>query len=287
MRDSTLFLIYLGIMSYFLMGNVIENYAIYCLIVIYIIHVVLMKMNHTYEVALKKGVASFLEVKELSRMANEDIGHFHYNLDTRAPCIEVLNKINFRQEGDILIFENNAAQQKAAQGQLGIGQFMARVNNQIRYRMKAIQRIKIREERFATPDNKQLMARARLKQAVIKILTKLQAYHIYEKIKRNKHCVIPVNKFVKDYHHIPQTNGGGQLSHPSFGIGVPGMNSDQKINAGSYSLQGNLIHQLNMTSGDSDECFDDEVESSSEEISNEDSNEMCISQGSLNKPSSR
>ena len=39
--------------------------------------------------------------------------------------------------------------------------------------MKPIQKIKIREERFATKDNKSLMARARFKQAVIKILTKI------------------------------------------------------------------------------------------------------------------
>jgi len=39
--------------------------------------------------------------------------------------------------------------------------------------MKPINSIKIREERFATPDNKKLMARARFKRAVIKVLTKL------------------------------------------------------------------------------------------------------------------
>jgi hypothetical protein len=39
--------------------------------------------------------------------------------------------------------------------------------------MKPIDRIKVREERFATPDNPKLMARARLKRAVIKILTML------------------------------------------------------------------------------------------------------------------
>ena len=50
---------------------------------------------------------------------------------------------------------------------------MARQNNEIRYRMKPINRIKIREERFATPDNKSLMAKARMKRAVIQILTKL------------------------------------------------------------------------------------------------------------------
>lgn len=46
------------------------------------------------------------------------------------------------------------------------------------------------------------MARAKFKRAVIKILTKLQAYHLYEKIKRNKLCIIPIKKFVKDY-NIP------------------------------------------------------------------------------------
>jgi len=79
------------------------------------------------------------------------------------------------------------------------GGFMGRQNNQLRYRMKPIQSIKIADERFATPDDKFLMAKARWKQAVIKVLTKLQAYHIYEKIKRNKYCVIPVARFVKGY----------------------------------------------------------------------------------------
>jgi len=65
--------------------------------------------------------------------------------------------------------------------------------------MKPIVRVKIREERFATPQNKALMARARFKRAVIKILTKLQAYHLYEKIKRNKLCVIPLSKFIRNY----------------------------------------------------------------------------------------
>jgi hypothetical protein len=39
--------------------------------------------------------------------------------------------------------------------------------------MKPIQRVKIMEERFASAKDYKLMARARFKQAVIKILTKL------------------------------------------------------------------------------------------------------------------
>lgn len=109
-------------MSIFMKGNKIDDYAIYTLLVIYIVHVILMKMNHSYEVALKKSVASFLEVRELNRLANEDMSHFHYNLDTRNPSIEILNKINFRQEGEILIFENSYNKNFNAGG----GQFMAK-----------------------------------------------------------------------------------------------------------------------------------------------------------------
>lgn len=126
---------------------------------------------------------------------------------------------------------------------------MAKQNNQIRYRMKPINRIKIREERFATPDNRSLMVKARMKQAVIKILTKLQAFHIYEKIKRNKHCVIPVNNFVKDYHKVSK-NGDKE---PNIYGGVVSMG------------KGNSMIMKGFSSEESEEVFDDEVQSSSEE----------------------
>jgi hypothetical protein len=164
----------------------------------YFIHVFLMKLNYAYEVQLKKSFASFLEIRELNRLASLNISHFHLVLDTRHPSIEVLNKIDFKQEGDILIFPNGALNK----GTGNTGQFMAKLSDQIKYRMKAIQRVKIREERFATPGNTSLMARARMKRAVIKILTKLQAYHFFERMKRNKKCIIPVTKFVKDYTKI-------------------------------------------------------------------------------------
>lgn len=168
-RDTVLFVFYLIIMSVFMQGNQIESYAIVILNILYLMHVFLMKLNYTYEVQLKKSFASFLEIRELNRLANLDIKHFHLVLDTRHPSIEVLNKIDFKQEGDILIFPNGALNK----GTGTQGQFMAKLSDQIKYRMKAIQRVKIREERFATPGNTTLMARARMKRAVIKILTKL------------------------------------------------------------------------------------------------------------------
>jgi hypothetical protein len=67
-----------------------------------------MKLNYSYEVQLKKSFASFLEIRELNRLASLDINHFHLVLDTRNPSIELLNKIDFKQEGDILIFPDGA-----------------------------------------------------------------------------------------------------------------------------------------------------------------------------------
>lgn len=75
---------------------------------------------------------------------------------------------------------------------------MANQNDLIKFKMKPIQKIKIREERFATPDNRELMAKARFKKAVIKILTRIQAYHLYEKIMRNNMCIIPLKKFISN-----------------------------------------------------------------------------------------
>ena len=98
-------------------GEQIESFAIYILLVIYLLHVVLMKLNYSYEVWLKRSFASILEVRELKRLANQDITHFHYNLDTRTPSIEILNRIEFRQEGDILIFENSQPGKTNEKGQ--------------------------------------------------------------------------------------------------------------------------------------------------------------------------
>lgn len=79
-----------------MVGNQIETYAVWMLVVIYLVHVILMKLNHMYEVGIKKSLANAMEVGELKRIATEDISHFHYNLDSRNVCLEMLNKIKFR-----------------------------------------------------------------------------------------------------------------------------------------------------------------------------------------------
>lgn len=90
----------------------IENWQIYILLVIYALHVFIMKINLQYEVTLKRAVANYLEIRELNRLASEDIFHFHLNLDTRSIPIEMLNKIEYRQEGDVLIFDKKYQRSK-------------------------------------------------------------------------------------------------------------------------------------------------------------------------------
>jgi predicted MPP superfamily phosphohydrolase len=187
-RDTILFVIYLAMMSTFLQGNKIEEYAVFVLIVVYIFHVTIMKYNFAIEVALKRSVASYMEVRELNRLAIQDIHIFHYNVDTRTPSIELLCKINFEQDGDVLIFSDDYSDPNPS-----------KASSVIKFRMKPLNRVRIAEEKYATPDNRRLMIRAKFKRAVNKILTKLQAYHLYEKIKRNKLCVIPMSKIMKDY----------------------------------------------------------------------------------------
>lgn len=88
--------------------------------------------------------------------------------------------------------------------------------NLVKYRMKPIIKVKIQDERFATRENRKLMARATFKRAVIKVLTKIQAYHLYEKIKRNKLCVIPVHYFVKDWVKQKDFQGVNNSQHSHY-----------------------------------------------------------------------
>jgi hypothetical protein len=92
-------------MSFFMQGNTIQAWQTYLLVFIYILHVTIMKMNHTIEVVFKRTAAEIMEVKELKNLATNDIHLFHNNMDSRNPSIEVLNTVHYRQEGDILIFD--------------------------------------------------------------------------------------------------------------------------------------------------------------------------------------
>jgi len=69
-RDTIFLVIYLVVITLQLASNniTISNAAI--LVVLYIVHILLMKFNTIYEVAIKKNVARSLEIKELTSMAS-------------------------------------------------------------------------------------------------------------------------------------------------------------------------------------------------------------------------
>lgn len=76
-RDTIFIIIYLVVITVFLSENDIQMWHALVLLGLYFVHIMLMKFNRVYEVAIKKSVARSLEIKELTRVAHKDISHFH------------------------------------------------------------------------------------------------------------------------------------------------------------------------------------------------------------------
>ena len=74
-------------------GNSIEYWKGIVLLVLYFVHILLMKFNYIYEIAIKKSVARSMEIKELKRICKKDISLFHRNLTSRAVTIEMLDRV--------------------------------------------------------------------------------------------------------------------------------------------------------------------------------------------------
>ena len=64
-RDTIFILCYLIVLTVFLIGNAVQIWKAFVLFGLYIVHILLMKYNHIYEVAIKKSVARRMEIKEL------------------------------------------------------------------------------------------------------------------------------------------------------------------------------------------------------------------------------
>lgn len=70
-RETIFFLIYLGIISSLLIGNEVQLFGAIILVVLYVLHIFLMKFSSKYEIVIKKLLAQRIEIKELNKMANE------------------------------------------------------------------------------------------------------------------------------------------------------------------------------------------------------------------------
>lgn len=130
-RDTIFILIYLIVLTVFLIGNNVQLYKAIVLLVLYFVHILLMKFNYMYEIAIKKSVARSMEIKELKKICAKDISHFHRNLNTRALTIEMLNRVQYKVEDNLIVFDH----------------FISK-------KIKPITCVKIREERYADFDNR-------------------------------------------------------------------------------------------------------------------------------------
>jgi len=70
-RETAFFLLYLAVMSLLLQGNKVDSPGASILLVLYVVHIFLMKYSSKYEVVIKKWLAQSMEIRELNRMANK------------------------------------------------------------------------------------------------------------------------------------------------------------------------------------------------------------------------
>lgn len=101
------------------------------LIVLYVLHIFLMKYSSKYEILIKKKLAIHLEKKELNRIGKNEMYRFHRSLKTQALSIEMLNKINFEL----------------------IDGYISYTDTGIRVKLEPIVCVKLGEEQFAEPDD--------------------------------------------------------------------------------------------------------------------------------------
>ena len=132
-RESAFFLLYLATMAILLQGNQVDLSGALILILLYIVHIFLMKYSSKYEVVIKKWLAQRMEIKELNKMANnQQIYRFHQSLKSEAICIEQLNRMEFSVINGYIVF----------------------TNTNIQYKLQPIVCVKLGEEQFAEKDDK-------------------------------------------------------------------------------------------------------------------------------------
>ena len=68
-RDTVFFLLYLSVLAFFLYGNNINQTKALILVVIYILHILLMKFSSKYEILIKHKLANTIEVSGLKKIA--------------------------------------------------------------------------------------------------------------------------------------------------------------------------------------------------------------------------
>ena len=73
LRDTIFIVIYISLLSVFLYGNLVKSWQAITMFGLYFVHILLMKYNHIYEVAIKKSVARRMEIAKLKKMAIEDV----------------------------------------------------------------------------------------------------------------------------------------------------------------------------------------------------------------------
>jgi hypothetical protein len=143
-----------------------------------------MKWNIIYEVAIKKNVARFMEVRELTKLAHTDIDFYHKVLSSRALNIEALSKLDYKVENKHIVFDD-------------------------KYRKRIKEpKVSLSEDDapYSMMDDRGYAAKMLWKKAGMKVLIRIQAYKFHEKIKRNKRSVVDITKMLPYLENDPDAS---------------------------------------------------------------------------------
>lgn len=178
----------------FLNGNLVQSWKPIVLFGLYIVHIFLMKYNYAYEIAIKKALARFMEVKELKKICREDISKFHCNPETysrritsehlRSDVLQFVTRdeivLSFGEDLDVKYLQRfmkeqcpNLVQDKRRL----IIEFTGPEKLQNYKRIaKPINCIKMPESEHYGIDDKKQMMRLKWKKAAKTVLIRIQAY---------------------------------------------------------------------------------------------------------------
>jgi Ca2+/Na+ antiporter len=179
LRDTIFIVVYISLVSVFLYGNNVESWKAITMLGLYFLHILLMKYNHIYEVAVKKSVARRLEVSKLKRLAQEDVKQFHSVHASRKPHIDQLAEISYVVDRGFVTFDDFPGRKCK----------MPRFKNIGPTQEFLVDREHVNDKR---PYNN-------FKLLVFKVNVKIQAFRIYQQLVREKRSFVSLTKYLQDY----------------------------------------------------------------------------------------
>ena len=191
-RETIFFLAYAGVFAGLLMGNQIEIWKAFVLILCYVVHIGFMVFNYYYEVLIKKAVSRAITLRDKQARAIKDIDQFHQNDESKSCRItsDELATVELKIDGKYIVYAPSTGNESKIGG-----------TNKYQYREKAnpkyLQLYFSENLNGENDDGIELLPF--FQRLVAKCILTIQAYHLQKKVQRSKMCKVEISKFIKFY----------------------------------------------------------------------------------------